>query len=474
MASFESIYRIVSKHNLESDEEVQEWLQKASRLEHSDSTTADKALESIQSKVSQIAAEKVEQPFPEPQYAVNWWDDQFHIGTTEQGNEVYLSAGQLAQHAAVLAQSGWGKTTLFRRLMKQLSNTGIQFTAFDLNGDYRHLANRDDIDLIVVPIDKLRFNPLKPPPGVEFSTWKNTVAEIFADSQALLNASENFTDEQLGELYQSYLDIASDALDDLTAENGGGERGTYPTLIDLETAINEQGYHPSDPNSSYQSRVLNRVGGIIRSATKTVDCVHGHDLETLLTEHNVVFELEGLRTTSQNFFMELMYAWILDYRNAQNQGDEQLRHITIWDECKTIFSKYKEMSSDAGLPEIDDRFDKSRNHGESSIGADQEPLKLTDSFLSNTYVKVLGTSLDSKQFNRAAKSMGLDEDQHQRRAARQIDTPYALVKIGTHGPFKVKLPGFDIEENVTDGMLEDLYLNQWNQLLHPDTPPIRK
>lgn len=475
MASFESIHRIVSTHNLEGDEEVQEWLQKASRLEHSDSATADKALEAIHSKVSQIAAEKLQQPFPEPQYTVDWWDDQFHLGTTEQGSDVYLSADQLAQHAAVLAQSGWGKTTLFRRFMKQLSDTDIQFTAFDLNGDYRHLANRDDIDLIVIPIEKLRFNPLKPPPGVDFALWKNTVAEIFADSQALLNASENFTDEQLSELYQSYLDIASDALEDLdskTGEIGGGKRGTYPTLIDLETAIDEQGYHPSDPKKSYQSRVLNRVGGIIRSASKTVDCVHGHDLETLLTEYNVVFELDGLRTTTQNFFMEMMYAWILDYRNAQNHGDEQLRHITIWDECKTIFSKYKEMSSDAGLPEIDDRFDKSRNYGEASIGADQEPLKLTDSFLSNTFVKVLGTSLDSKQFNRAAKSMGLDEDHLQRREARSIDTPYALVKIGTLGPFKVKLPRFDVDEDVTDEMLEELYLDQWNQLLHPDTTPI--
>lgn len=80
------------------------------------------------------------------------------------------------------------------------------------------------------------------------------------------------------------------------------------TLIDLEQTINNQGYHPSDPQSSYQTRVLNRISSINRAAFHTVDCVHGHDLATLLEDHNVVFEFKGLRTNAQNFFMRLLYA----------------------------------------------------------------------------------------------------------------------------------------------------------------------
>jgi hypothetical protein len=45
--------------------------------------------------------------------------------------------------------------------MASLSDTEINFTAFDLNWDYRHLANHDEVDVIVIAFEKMRWNVLK-------------------------------------------------------------------------------------------------------------------------------------------------------------------------------------------------------------------------------------------------------------------------------------------------------------------------
>lgn len=45
--------------------------------------------------------------------------------------------------------------------MASLSDTEINFTAFDLNWDYRHLTNHDEVDVIVIAFEKMRWNVLK-------------------------------------------------------------------------------------------------------------------------------------------------------------------------------------------------------------------------------------------------------------------------------------------------------------------------
>lgn len=483
MVRFQELKQLARNHYLEDDPAVLEILEKAGKLDSHDSATAEKALQQYKRILNEKAVQKTRHPFPDPP-SVNHWNPQLYLGETPTGSNLYVPLSDWAKHAAVMAQSGWGKTTLFRRLMIQLEQTDVNWWAFDINNDYRHLANRDDIDVLVVPFEQLKFNPLKPPPGVPIRDWKNTVAEIFADSQALLDASENYTDEQieavvddfedeLSDRFTDYKQVAQNALSD-TYEDG--ERPDYPTLLELEAAINDQGYHPSDPRASYQTRVLNRISSINRAAFHTVDCRHGHDLVHFLEEENVVFEFKGLRTNAQNFFMELLYAWILEYRDAQGHGDDRLRHVLFWDECKTIFSKFKERNADAGLPEILDKHDRSRNYGEASIGADQEPLKLAKSFLTNTYIKILGLQTDDEQFQKASRSMGFSEDHHQRRAARQIDTPYGLVTVGTRGPFKVRLPALEVTEDVDTDWLNQHntpILNQHLQDYLPEHPTFR-
>ena len=89
-----------------------------------------------------------------------------YLGETFRNQPFYLSQRDLTKHLLSVGQSGSGKTTLFYNLMSEVDQS---FWAFDLKQDYRHIAQ--DIDLLVLPWTKLKFNPLKPPEGVTPRRW---------------------------------------------------------------------------------------------------------------------------------------------------------------------------------------------------------------------------------------------------------------------------------------------------------------
>jgi hypothetical protein len=85
------------------------------------------------------------------------------------------------------------------------------------------------------------------------------------------------------------------------------------------------------------------------------DCSEGYDIEQLLTK-NVVFEFDGLGTDVQNFLMEMLIAYVYEYRLAHNQRGGKLRHVFFLDEGPAHFSRaqdgerrlYRSQSDDAG------------------------------------------------------------------------------------------------------------------------------
>jgi hypothetical protein len=462
MVSVDQLRQTVEQHCLADDPEVQQLLQKAIAVETTlDGHRQQRVLQYIKAALDAKVEEKRRHPFPVPD-PVNHWQPTVYIGETPANTNMYLPLDDLAQHLGVFAQSKGGKTTFFRNLMIQLDQlqTDVSWWAVDFNRDYRHLATVPGVDVIVFPFQSLRFNPLKPPPEVSLETWQTVVAEIFADSQALLDASENFSAHQLQELYQQYKEVADDSLDDLYEQT----ETEYPTLVDLYNYLDEQGFHPSDPAYSYHSRVQNRLQGIIDDSFYTVDCVHGHDLEALLAE-NVIFEVHQPRTNIASFFVELLFAWVQEYRIAHNQGDDQLRHIWFKDELKNTHSIYKEKQVDSGVPVISDRFARSRNQGESVFGADQVPTLISEFVLANTYVTMLGPMNDYTQFERIANSMGILDDPHQQQAATNLDVGEFIIQVGSDGPYKVTTPNHGATEDVSDDQLVDMYSEQWQTYL---------
>jgi GTPase SAR1 family protein len=361
------------------------------------------------------------------------------VGRGWKRGRVDLPVDDLTKHLLAAGQSGSGKTTLFYNLMSELDDLDIPFWAFDLKQDYRHLVRSGEIDnVLVLPVEKLRFNPLKPPPGVGTRDWLSRFMEVFCDSQQLLGGSDRFLDEQLHH-FQS--------------------QSAQPTLLDLKNYIENLSVAPQ--RRQFQYRIKGSIGRLLRDAPHTFDVADGYDLDELL-KRNVVFEFDGLKKWTKNFLMEILIAWIYEYRKAQNHRGDGVRHVTFLDEAKTILSVYKEQQVASGLPEIDRMVAELREFQESLIAADQEANKLTDSIKANTYAKILLATGDAKEFRSMAESLKMD--QLQERWARQLGVGQAVIQKGEQEPVPVHLPDFDLEKDITDYELVAQMSSEWRDL----------
>jgi DNA-binding MarR family transcriptional regulator len=378
------------------------------------------------------------------------------LGRSFTGKKYEVSKQELTKHFLAVGQSGSGKTTLFYSLM---TGVGVPFWAFDLKQDYRHLA--DEMELLVLPWSRLKFNPLRPPKGVPPRRWAQVFAEIFGHSTALLSGSKNFLMKSIIQLYRLY---------------GLFERmePPYPSLHELQLLIESENVNFVRKTSNYRDTVLNRLEAMNLVAGTVFDCSQGYSTEELL-ERNVVFEFDGLSRDVQNFLMEILFAYVYEYRLAKNQRGTGLNHLFFLDEGKRVFSVYKERQSEAGIPEIDELTAKMREFGEGLVVADQEASKLTDSLKANTYTKLLLSTGDRKQFEAVTESMNLS--QRQKEYAEKLDIGEAIVQSGNSDPFPVDLYNYELEKSVTDEKLERMMTEKWNQLSFEkrrETPEFKK
>ena len=184
-----------------------------------------------------------------------------------------------------------------------------------------------------------------------------------------------------------------------------------------------------------------------------LDCSKGFSLEKLL-DKPVVLELDGMMDDTQNFFVEILLAWIYHYRLAQGQRGK-FRHAIIFDEAKKVFDKNKERSPESGLPVIDMITDRAREFGEAMIVADQELSKLTDSIKSNTCTKLMLSMVNGDDINHMAGCMGLDREQ--RSEAHILSPGEAVARTAGHAPCKIEIPLMRLTKDVSNSEVEECF-----------------
>ncbi|MCY4730464.1 ATP-binding protein [Natronomonas gomsonensis] len=419
--------------NIDDDPEVQKYLKLVNLAPN------DHVKKLYAKKLKALIRQHRSHPFPGEQSPVVPRSS-INVGRGWKGGLVSLPVDDLTKHFLAVGQSGSGKTTLFYNLMSELDDLDIPFWAFDLKQDYRHLVKSEELDdILVLPVEKLRFNPLEAPPGVEQGDWLSAFMEVFCETQELLGGSDRFLDEHLHQFQN--------------------KKEGQPTLLNLRNYIQGLSVHPQ--RQGFQNRIRTSIGRLLRDAPHTFNVEQGYELEDLL-QRNVVFEFGGLKKWTQNFLMEILIAWIYEYRKAQNHRGDGLRHVTFLDEAKTIFSVYKEKQVASGLPESDKKIAKVREFQESFIVADQEANKLTDSIKANTYFKVLLATGDAKEFRSIAESLKMDG--LQKRWAKKLAVGDAVIQKGENEPVPVKLPDFDLEKDVTDDDLVSYMSEEWRDL----------
>lgn len=441
--SFEDIRRQAEKANITHLDKVQKLLHTAAR------TNNQTILKAVRQQIEIISSKKIEKPFPKPPALLDAQKSYITYGKTPDGRKVQQPLNQLTKHMLITGQSGAGKTDQIASIKRQLQLHDVSWWSFDLKKDYRHLADDDRVNLLVIPSSKLRINPLKPPPNVSPNLWGNQVAKVFADSNRLLDASRLYLSAKISQLY---------------IDEEVHETGEFPAYRELVHKVEKDSSHPASKTGKYRDTVLNRLHGLTHPVFHDR---HGYPLEDLL-DRNVVFELKALDQNLQNFLMELFQAWIYMYRDSLpiEEREDSVQHILVYDEAYRMYDENKEKQTKS-VPAVNVMTAQLRDFNEGIIAATQVPSQLTDFITANTNTKLVLPSVDKKQFDAVAESFNFDK--HQEREAWDIEVGEAVVKYGSKGPFLISLPFFDLEKTVSDEDLLEMYGEEYRELLDSNT-----
>jgi len=389
----------------------------------------------IAEAAEQILLYRVRQAFLDPFWPNIANNGEFAIGLSK-GTEFGIDRNMLSQGMLVVGRSGAGKTNLFMLLMRQMSEKGLPFLAFDFKRDYRHLM-REHPDLVVIPWENLKFNPLRPPEGVAPERWMQIFCDVYCHSNALLHGSKNFLFKHLHELYNRY-----GVLDG---------RNRYPTMHEMAGILTAYGRPMSAKDSWYRSTVINRVQAMVLAIGNILDCESGFDIAGLMTK-SAVLELDGMMEDMQNFLVEMLLTWIYHYRLAHGHRGE-LRHCIFFDEAKRVFDINKERMPEAGIPVIDIITDRAREFGEALIVADQEPSKLTHSIRANTGTKIMLSLGSGTDIVEMSATMGLSREQTE--VCHRLSIGEGIVKIAGQRPLPVQIGQALVQKDVNDDEVEE-------------------
>lgn len=429
----EKLLRLADRADATGDDTV------AALIAYAALTGNDHAAATVENAFATAAARHADYPFDVSAYplATTPGPAELHLGTVlETARPFTVPEASLTQHVLETGITGAGKTTFIYTLLDELS---VPYWVFDLKTDYRHRIRTDDV--VVLPWEELRVNPLQPPPGVSRQRWAQHVTAILGDAYDLLSGSQHYLTPHLLALYEE-----SDC--------------SSPALPDLRDYIQDEG-ETGRSQSTYKDRVWSRLRAICDGTDPVFRCQAGYDLTALL-QRNVVFEFDGLASDHQDFLMELLVTWVYVYRDAQQHRGGGLRHVFVMDEGKRAFSVYKERQDAKGLPTIDGVMARLREFGEGVIVGDQEPAKLTQSLKANTGTKVLFPIGEDRQFQEMAASMRLTD--LQQRYASELATGQAVVQVGTSEPVPVQFRYQDLAKDVDDAELQERMQATWQQL----------
>jgi hypothetical protein len=328
--------------------------------------------------------------------------------------------------------------------MTQLSSP---FWAFDRKQDYRHLLNEID-DLLVLTWDNLKLNPLKPPEGVDPDRWADIFSIIFSQNFDLLSGSRGFLTAAVSHLYTEY-ELYRDC------------SPPYPSLFELTNLIRSDYIDVGPSSVNYKDTTLWRLHPRILISGKIFDCSEGYGVEQLL-ERNVVFEIGGRNRNLQRFLQQIQFAKVYEYLLAHNMRNQGLNLAFVVDEAKQLFAVYQEMQEASGMPESGDQVAKARFLGLSTIAADQEATKLTESLKANTDTKILLPTNNRKQLDSIAEAMHLTD--LQKRYVQNLKPGQAIVQHGSNSPVVVDLRNHNLDNYIDDNELKDHQEEKWDDL----------
>lgn len=350
-------------------------------------------------------------------------------------------------HSLVVGASGSGKTVTSLRFISELvNNMGLGATILDWKDDWRALMYVVPEDkfhfysLGTTPVNRLTFNPLAIPMGVDVDLWMDSVVEAFVIGFGLGQRGYEIVWRNLGTLYSKV-----NAWNDV--ENTKGL-----TLIDLYNQIEQE---ITDKGAKKQAgfgdveaynRVLSRMGYFTNENSRLYTMFGNPKdpvpIEDLCTPgHIVVLEAQGLKGPQKSFLLGLISAGIFQLaRVLDNNGKKrysEYEHMIVFEEAHQVVKGADSANGDSGTGVTEEStyevmWNEARSAGLYMVALAQMPTHLPTSVLANTRIYIahqLGNDEDidflTRRFLRDAK---LDHKDFARFFER-IPLGYAIVQV---------------------------------------------
>src|SRR3989338_9108486 len=349
----------------------------------------------------------------------------------------------LLTHMGIFGSSGYGKTNLSYNMIKQLSNNGVPVIIFDFSKrNYKDLLAtelRERIDLYTAGrnVSPFRFNPLKPPEGIQMSHWMKEFSSVFDHAYWLLGGGRH---------------IILKALDSIHQENSN------PRMSDLKKFIDESA--ESTKNSRERNWIATAERPLESLCFKETVEIFETDEGILPSEffkpgRITILELDALSDNDKTFFIEIILQWMRYWLLINNPTGKFIGAV-ILEESHHVLNREK--SNRLGSETVMDLiFREVRELGLGVIYTDQHPSLVSYPALGNTSMHIyMNTGLDTKyssDIQDASRMLGLDYDQDGK-YLRELPVGHAFFlsrRSGFPHPFLVEFPVSEVSRGtVTD------------------------
>lgn len=330
-------------------------------------------------------------------------------------------------HVLIVGQTNTGKSTLLKTIFSQALllrkkldvKEQIVNWLFVKAQDMRVLLKISQ-DILVVPFDQIKLNPLEPVQGMKGTEWASIFADIWIQAFRLYEGSKGFLIECLNTLYER-----------------NKESDEYPNLFDLFYYVKSLDFPAVSRNSRYQESILNRLGSLIYGSLSDVfKCSRGH-ISNLINTH-AIFEILYLTSEQQIFMVNYLISFLFYHKIFHDKG---LRHFVGVDDANLIFDRSFEMRPDMGLPIIHHLLTTVRKNKINFFVCSQTPHQLGASIHSNSFAKIMFSLSNGHDQEFMFRSMGI-KNEEQKAYCYKLAPREIVVKFSTRyqEPFTAIVP----------------------------------
>jgi hypothetical protein len=198
---------------------------------------------------------------------------------------------------------------------------------------------------------------------------------------------------------------------------------------------------------------IRAVGDLTMNHIGKVFCSNSNTKIHKLLNENIIFELDALAEDAKTFFIEVIMAYIHQFRLSQSERSSTPKHFLIIEEAHHILTKRREYQENETIMDI--IFREIRQLSESTTVLTQNISMISKPALGNTGTTILMRSKLADDVRTGGDCILLDPKQ--RNYLGQLQVGWAIVKTPTvNSPFLIKVPHIEIPDgNMGDESLRE-------------------